>query len=197
MRLNLFLKSISRYSICFIATFFMWSGVAFGQSLNSNWKKDLETNLKLYKDCKTANGEAGDCTNQAGELLKTVYRINDFYAKEEDRYMVAKEIATYLDGNKNWKKLGHAYEQNALSQAQDLANGKKAVVAVYVDMKGDGHVSIVLPGELVTSGTWGFQVPNSTSFFVHDPEKSYVGKGLSYAFTPGMLKNVILYARSY
>ena len=83
-----------------------------------------------------------------------------------------------------------------MNTAQELANNKTAVVAVYMKSDQDGHVSIILPGQLNPSGSWGFSVPNSASFFVNDPNKSYIGKGLSYAFTKSMLKDVVLFARN-
>lgn len=62
---------------------------------------------------------------------------------------------------------------------------------------GIGLVSLILPGEMKPSGTWGSQVPNSASFSVHQPAKSYVGKGLSYSFERKMLKDVQLFSRNY
>jgi len=174
------------------------SSSAFSQALNANWQSDLDKALIAYKQCSSDSTNSSEkCSNLAGEILKTVYNLNDFYSSEYKRFMVSNEVANYIENNQKWELLGHAYEQNALEKAQELANSKRAVVAVYVDDNADGHVSIILPGQLVLSGSWGFKVPNSTSFFVHEPDKSYVGKGLSYAFTRSMIKNVMIFARSY
>ncbi len=169
-----------------------------GQSINNNWQKELDQALTVYKQCsENDDNNSSKCANAAGEVLKTVYRLNDFYLKNDERYMVVKEVTDYLGNNNKWQLIGHAYEQNALDRAQELANKKHAVVAVFPGTSNDGHVSVILPGNTLASGTWGLKVPNSASFFVHDPQKSYVGKALSYAFTRGMIKDVLIFARNY
>lgn len=170
---------------------------AQGQGLNNQWKQDLNTSLQQFKSCDNipVNG-MNPCNKFVGGMLKTVYNVNDFYSKESGRYMRVSEIAAYLEGNTSWKLLGHAYEQEALDKAQKHANTKKAVVAVYMGTDDMGHVSLIIPGELKPSGSWGFNVPNSASFFLGQPENSYIGKGLSYAFKRNMIKQVLLYARN-
>ncbi|MDN5199751.1 hypothetical protein QQ008_00215 [Fulvivirgaceae bacterium BMA10] len=193
---KLFINSCFRLLMTGYAVLFFSSANA--QSLNKNWKTELEQALTDYKKCKNETGDNPQkCSNVTGEVLKIVYNLNDFYSSQRSRYMVAKEIAEFLEDNTEWQLLGHAYEQDALEKAQELANTKRAVVAVLPDKGDAGHVSVILPGELASSGTWGFKVPNSTSFFVHDPQNSYVGKALSYAFTRNMIKDVLLFARSY
>ena len=180
-----------------IALLFQLS-TSLSQSMNSNWKQDLNIDLQKFKSCEnTADSGINPCNKFVGSMLKTVYKVNDFYSQTTGRYMLVSEIAKFLEENKQWKLLGHAYEQGALSQAQDYANAKKAAVAVYLDSENIGHVSLILPGELKLSGSWGFNVPNSASFFLNQPENSYIGKGLSYAFKRNMIKEVLLYARSY
>lgn len=132
-----------------------------------------------------------------GSALSTVYKIDDFYSKELGRHMLVSEISSFLKSSQKWKALGYAYDQKALTEAQTLANAKTAVVAIYLNAEGIGHVSIIVPGELRLSGTWGFPVPNSASMFPGHPEKSYVDKALSYSFEKSHLKNVLLYARNY
>jgi hypothetical protein len=91
--------------------------------------------------------------------------------------------------------LGKAYEQAVLNSAQEMANNHRAVIAVYEGPGGEvKHIALILPGALHFSGSWGFSVPNSASFFLTAPEKSYMDKGLSYAFTKNMVKDVTLYA---
>lgn len=168
-----------------------------GQSLNTQWQQELNNSLQQFKNCENVpvNG-INPCNKFVGGMLKTVYNINDFYSQESGRYMRVSEIAEFLKDNQQWQLLGHAYEQQALDQAQNHANTKKAVVAVYLDTDNIGHVSLIIPGELKPSGSWGFNVPNSASFFLSQPENSYVGKGLSYAFKRNMIKEVLLYARN-
>lgn len=107
------------------------------------------------------------------------------------------EIANFLQGSDQWKMLGRGYDQKALVEAQTNANAKKAVIAVYMNSDGIGHIAIILPGELQPSGSWGLNVPNSASFLLMEPQRSYVNKGLSYAFAKSHLKDVVLYVRAY
>jgi hypothetical protein len=58
-------------------------------------------------------------------------------------------------------------------------------------------VVVITPGELRASGSWGLNVPAAASFFPADPLKSFVDKGLSFAFAKNMLKDVMIYGRKY
>lgn len=169
---------------------------SYAQKLNSNWKQDLHNEVQQLKGCENAQGGGvSPCNKFMGAALNTVYQVDDFYAKEKGRHMLVSEIAQFLEGSARWNLLGYAYDQKALKAAQEHANAKKAVVAIYLNEEGIGHVSIIVPGDLRPSGTWGFPVPNSASLFPGDPEKSYIEKGLSYSFEKAHLKGVLLYAR--
>ncbi|MDF9795034.1 hypothetical protein OKW21_000297 [Catalinimonas alkaloidigena] len=165
------------------------------QHLNRNWKSELESSLSKFMACEESESTPA-CHNFAGESLQTVYRINDFYSSEKGMFLEPHEIYEFLDKSDQWTLLGKGYDQNALNNAQQYANGNKAVVAV---MKGEtyGHMVLILPGELQTSGSWSLKVPNSASFFTHQTDKSYVNKKLSYAFTPSDQGHVLLYGRKY
>lgn len=168
------------------------------QSINSNWKQELSTALKEFVDCEnTAQQGINPCNKFIGSALKTVYNIDDFYSRELGRHLLVSEISKLLESSEEWTLLGRAYEQNALAEAQKLANAKQAVVAIYLSEENIGHLSLIVPGDLTPSGSWGFQVPNSASFFVYDPQNSYIGKGLSYSFGRNIIRHVLLYARNY
>lgn len=167
--------------------------VSGAQSINSNWNSELTEILRQFTAC----DESLDCSQYSGKALHTVYKVNDFYSSQQDRFMQGAEIVEFLKGSSQWKMLGHAYQQDVLKEAQQHANSKKAVVALYQDNNGASHVALILPGELQASGSWGIQVPNSASFLLTDPARSYVGKGLSYAFAKHHLKDVVIYARSF
>lgn len=164
---------------------------SFGQSLNDNLRKDLEATLKQFQACSGA-----ECSKFIGESLNTVYGVNDFYSTTQKRFMMATEIANFLKNSKAWKNLGPVYDQQTLTKAQEQANAKKAVVAVYMNEAGVGHVVVILPGTLQTSGSWGLKVPNVASFFTTQPDKSFVDKALSYAFSKGMMKDILIYSRN-
>ena len=168
------------------------------QSLNNNWESSLNKELQEFLSCDhSVEDGISPCNKYVGTALKTIYNIDDFYSKSDRRYMLISEIYSFVEKSDRWTLLGKAYEKNTLTQAQNLANNKKAVVAVFLDETGIGHVSYILPGDMKMSGSWGFDVPNSASFFTGEPENSYVGKPLSYAFGRNHIKGVKLYARVY
>ncbi len=172
------------------------SFVANGQAINKNWKQDLTQDLALIKACDNSPGPGVSACNQyMGGALKKIYIVDDFYSKSAGRYMLTAEIASYLKNDKNWTLLGYGYEGKALEEAQQLANANKAAVAIYVNEAGLGQLAVIAPGTMKLSGTWGFQVPNSVSFFPNDKEKSYIDKPLSYAFSSNQIKTVLLYGR--
>jgi hypothetical protein len=169
---------------------------AHGQTVNPNWRQELKTNLDKFLQC-TASGEKSSCTNYVGESLKVVYKVDDFYNKKAGRYMTASEIADYLKSSGSWSSIGQSYEQQALDRSAELANAHKAVVAVYNNAAGIGHIVLITPGEMTVSGSWGLKVPAAASFFTIEPAKSFTDKGLSFAFSKQMLKDVTIYARKY
>jgi hypothetical protein len=172
------------------------SGV-FAQSLNQKWNEELNAEIEAFKQCRnTGENIINPCSKSIGQSLNIVYQSRDFYDKESGRYMTGTEITEFLENSSQWTKIGFAYTQQNLTKAQELANSGKAVVAIYIGEDNLGHVSIILPGELTTSGSWGLKVPNSASFFMNTPQQSYLNKALSYAFTRNMIKNVIIYSRN-
>jgi hypothetical protein len=164
------------------------------QSLNPNWNTELKSSLQEFMNCKESPQV---CAKFVGKSLNTVYKVNDFYSAKAGRYMTAGEIVDYLKSTKQWSNIGYSYDQKVLTQAQSLANAKKAVVAVFMNDSGLGHVVVITPGTLQRSGSWGLDVPNAASFFATEPGKSFVDKSLSFAFPKTKLKDVMIYARNY
>lgn len=163
------------------------------QNLNLNWNADLKASLDQFMLCKEGPQV---CSKFIGQSLNTVYKVNDFYSSKSGRYMTGSEIAAFLKESKQWTLFGPSYNQNILTQAQDHANSKKAVVAVYMNASGIGHVVVITPGQLQRSGSWGLDVPNAASFFATQPDKSFVDKSLSFAFVKNMMKDVLIYGRN-
>lgn len=170
--------------------------LSFGQSLNDGWKEELNKSLNEFVNCQTA-GDISLCNKFIGQSLNTVYKVNDFYSEKLGRYLFPHEIASFVSENANWTLLGHAYEPDALTEAQKYANEKKAAIAVYKSENGQGHMVLIVPGDLQPSGSWGIKVPNTASFFLGEAEKSYISKGLSYGFKKNLIKDVLIYARKY
>ena len=179
--------------------FFMLLGfsTSFGQSLNENWKSDLTVSLEQFLTCTNSTGEKYECSTFIGESIAKVYKTNAFFSEKLRRYLRINEIPKSLGESGQWTSLGYAYDQDALVKAQNNANASKAVIAVYTTASGIGHIALILPGKLQYSGSWGFNVPNAASFSFSDSGKSFVDKGLSYAFAKNMIKDVVLYSRNY
>lgn len=134
--------------------YFFFFSVSYSQSINIHWKRDLNNELKQFRVCENNATEGiNPCNSFLGNMLSTVYQINDFYSEKLGRHMRVIEISAYLKNNNHWILLGHAYEQKALSEVQKYANAKKAVVAIYANKKGIGSISLILPGELKPSGS--------------------------------------------
>jgi hypothetical protein len=176
---------------------FITAQSASAQSINSRWKQELNSDMEKFMKCQSSEEAKNACTNFIGESVKRVYNLDDFYLPAQGRYLRAGEIHSYLSETKKWTLIGKCYDQKTLEAAQQHANANKAVVAVYMDASGLGHVVLIVPGELTTSGSWGLKVPNAVSFPVTDPQKSFVDKGLSFAFTKNMMKDVHIYVRKY
>ncbi|MBZ5534266.1 MAG: hypothetical protein LAO20_22805 [Acidobacteriia bacterium] len=138
-------------------------------------QKYMETALQKFTACQLPldNG----CRAALAQALEQIYGVKDFGA--DSKYMTPAQIATKAAGD--WEHLGAATDQEALKKAQSAANCGKAVIAVMSGENG-GHVAIILPGPLTLSAGWKLEVPNSASFFTHNPGKSFAGKPLSYSF---------------
>ena len=168
--------------------------LSYGQTLNTSWKADLAKQIEEFKNC---SGASNQCYKHIGQALKSVYSIDDFYSKKDGRYLTSTEIVGFLENNSKWEKIGNAIDQANLDVAQKNANEKVAVVAVYMGENNLGNVSLILPGNTSPSGSWGFSVPNSACMFMNNPGRSYMDKGLSYAFTRSMIRKVNFYKRVY
>ena len=130
------------------------------------------------------------CRAALAQALEHVYGLKDFGG--ESKYMGPSEISKKVASDANWSHVGSASDQNALKTAQESANCGKAVIAVLLSETG-GHVAIILPGSLSHSGGWKLDVPNSASFFTHNPSKSFAGKPLSFSFPKA--EGIEIYAR--
>ncbi|MEM7549154.1 MAG: hypothetical protein AAF363_05760 [Bacteroidota bacterium] len=185
---------MSIYHFFLLAFLFVSVTPLFSQPQNSEIEKVLSAQLESFYNCRGGSDDLSKCNEIISESLQKAYNINDFNSGESGGYMSFNEILAYVKSSDQWQSIGPGYEQASLKQAQDVANSKKAVIAIYEGSE-NGHIAFVLPGELQTSGSWGMSVPNSASFFTAKPEKSFVGKSLSYAFTTSMIKDLTLYKR--
>jgi hypothetical protein len=163
---------------------------AQAQAQNENWKADLAADLQAFVSCATATNDRTQCTTFIESSITRVFKL-----EVPNSESTGSIIPASFANNNQWSRLGKAYEQDVFNSAQEMANNHRAVVAVLEGPDGEMmHMALILPGALRYSGSWGFSVPNSASFFLTAPEKSYTDKGLSYAFTKNMVKDVTLYA---
>jgi hypothetical protein len=179
---------LNRWKRIIVAVILLF-GLAQAQAQNENWKEDLASDLQAFISCATATNDRTRCTTFVESSITRVFKL-----ETPNSESTGSIIPVSFANNDQWSRLGKAYEQAVLNSAQEMANNHRAVVAVLEGPGGEMmHLALILPGALRFSGTWGFNVPNSASFFLTAPEKSYTEKGLSYAFTRNMVKDVTLY----
>lgn len=142
-----------------------------------------------YEACKSNESAKKECNRFTAQAICRFYEIDDF--KLDGEYSTYREIKDVVTLNPGiWKPIGLATDQANLKEAQENANNTKATIAF--DPSKSNHVAIILPGQLAKSGSWGLEVPNSASFFVHKTS-SYINKGLSYSFSSP--EGILLYTK--
>ena len=166
-------------------------------STDQPWSQTVKNILHQFKQCKTPIDDRSPCNYFVSRALEIIYKITVFKNEGDSSkpYFTSNEIALFVERNPGvWECLGLALDQNVLDNAQRHANLSKAVIAV---LKGspNGHVAIIIPGNIKTSGNWNLDVPCAASFFLDKPSKSFVGCPLSYAFESP--SNVTIYSRRF
>jgi hypothetical protein len=140
-------------------------------------QKAMEAALQQFTACQLPLDTA--CRSALAKAVESIYSVKDFSA--DSKYLPPDAIGKKVAGDANWEHVGSASDQAALKSAQSAANCGRAAVAVLTGENG-GHVALILPGPSTHSGMWKLDVPNSVSFFTHNPAKSFAGKPLSYSF---------------
>jgi hypothetical protein len=178
--------------------------------LQSGWEEQL---TKLLTEQEQSCGQSVvNCNIFVGRALHTLWGADDFrvaqrhppLAVDQFRYLPANEIADRLPVEPHWTYLGPAADQRVLNAAQNLANSKRPVVAVWQNPQWDpsdpndnhhGHIVLIIDGELTPSGDpknpaknpmgkeWNMMVPNTASFVMDDLRASFIGGRLSGAFS--------------
>lgn len=171
--------------------------VSLRSQQDQEWKKELESMLYEFMSCGGPTAPNTPCNEFVAKSLMKVYQVKDF-EKSADKYMVSNEIADYVSIHTDkWTLLGTGSSQKALDEAQGYANVKKAVIAIYKNSSGYGHIALILPGQTTSSSSWQLKTPNSASFFLDNPKGAYISKPLSSAFGANKKDNVLLYGRNY
>jgi hypothetical protein len=141
-----------------------------------------------------------DCNIFVGRSLEVVYGLEEFVTGTgaNRRYFTSNEIHDLLAAGtiSGWHELGRIRDLAARQEAKRQADLNHPVVAVWRDPTGPtGHIALVGPGPMTTTGSLG-PAPVSASFFQGHPNKNYIGKPLSCAFQPAQFDGVRIFART-
>src|SRR5262250_2003845 len=144
---------------------------------SSEQQQYMEAAVKQQSLCESKSDAS--CRSSLAQSIEHIYGIKDFGSDKS--FASASEIGKRVSTDAAWEHLGSASDPEVLKKAVSSANCGQAVLAVMTSDAG-GHVAMILPGAMSPSGGWKMEVPNSASFFMSNPAKSYTGKPLSYAF---------------
>lgn len=113
--------------------------------------------------------------------LEAVYGVTDFQIGAR-KHMSANQIASQIDVDKRWVRIGALLDDESALCAQASANDGFPVIAVLSEAR-HGHVALVLPGPFARASSWGGHIaPNSASYFLDKPYAAYVSQPLNRAF---------------
>ena len=144
---------------------------------SSEQQQYMETAVKQQSLCQSKTDAS--CRSFLAQSVEHIYGIKDFGS--DANFASAPEVGKRVSTDATWEHIGSASDPEVLKKAVSSANCGQAVLAVMTS-DGGGHVAMILPGAMSPSGGWKMEVPNSASFFMHNPAKSYTGKPLSFAF---------------
>lgn len=138
----------------------------------------IEAILEEYQQCKQ-NESSSFCKTFTARAICEYNGVDDL--KEEGEFIEYHDIHNKILKDDTWKNLGMADSQEALDNAQLMAN--KGFPVVAIDTKDKHKFSVlVLQGEQAQSGKWGLNVPNCAAFFPTNYKRSFINKTLNYAW---------------
>lgn len=144
---------------------------------SSEQQQYMDAAVKQQSLCQSKTDAS--CRSFLAQSVEHIYGIKDFGS--DANFASAAEIGKRVSTDATWEHIGSASDPEVLKKAVSSANCGQAVLAVMTADAG-GHVAMILPGAMSPSGGWKMDVPNSASFFMNNPAKSYTGKPLSFAF---------------
>ncbi len=164
--------------------FDMWAEETHWEG-HTDWAKDR---LVACQESDLTNTQ-NPCLQFVAQALERVYSVTDF--KSGSEYLRPSQIVELVPESADWVEIGPGSDQETLATAQERANEGMAVIAVSPP-----HVALILPGQLTPSESWSLEVPNSASFCLKSPQRSYLGRGLSNAWKKTDSVDVKLYFRA-
>lgn len=144
---------------------------------SSEQQQYMDAAVKQQSLCQSKTDAS--CRSFLAQSVEHIYGIKDFGS--DANFASAPEIGKRVSTDATWEHIGSASDPEVLKKAVSSANCGQAVLAVMTSDAG-GHIAMILPGAMSPSGGWKMDVPNSASFFMNNPAKSYTGKPLSFAF---------------
>jgi len=134
------------------------------------------------------------CSWFTGRAIDSLYGLSSF--REAHGYLSSSSMAQKLHAGEisDWQKLGPASSQAVLDLVPRLTKKGKPVVAAWLGKNGQGHVSLVMPGGLAFSSSWGLKVPNAANVTLGALNNSFYGCRLSYAFSKDKLDRTYLFS---
>jgi hypothetical protein len=140
--------------------------------------KDLEESLAEFIACKNAATESHACKEYTALAISKYYGYD---LKDTDNvYLPYDEILAHVSASNDWIELGLANDQSVLNTAQKNAN--KGIGTIALSIKSNS-IAIVINGKLSHSNSLNLDCPSVTVFRPRKFNKSFVGKGINYAWS--------------
>lgn len=144
----------------------------------SQKRMTIESILAEYQQCKE-NESSSFCKTFTARAICQYNGVEDL--KENGEFVEYYDIHPKIVTDDTWKNLGMATSQEALDNAQLMAN--KGFPVVAIDTKDKHKFSVlILQGEQEKSRKWGLNVPNCAAFFPTNYKRSFINKTLNYAW---------------
>lgn len=139
---------------------------------------DLEAGKAAFIACKNNSKELHACKTNVAEIFAKYY---GYHLMSDDRYVPYDQIFGLVSQSTEWEELGFASDQEVLIQAQKNANNGIGTLAISA--KGSHSVAVVIKGALSYSNSLGLDCPNVMVLRPKRFNKSFVGKGINYAWS--------------
>jgi hypothetical protein len=153
---------------------YLVSGACAAQT---TWERNAHWIEEQIEDC--AEGwDTTACRYFSARALSRLFGVTDVCSGEH--CMSPTQLVDQIAKGARWAQLGAATEQTVLTQAQQMATGGLAVVAVNASV---GWVVLVMPGDLYPSQRWRRKVPVAVGTRLDEPYASVYGQGLNFLFS--------------
>lgn len=163
------------------------------EGMTTHADQELEGQLAgLEAQVNSKHGAA--CNIFVSEALEDFWGIELFGRSTTNPLSVCYTSTQILNRARNsssWAFLGTGDSQTALNAAQRSANWGEAVIAVS---SVPNHVALVIPGDLLRSGSWNLNVPNAAWTSLGSPENARAGARISGSWTSNEKGNVNFFA---